>query len=129
MYPSLNAFAVAKEVREEFLRSDLEVVVDSVELGLYLAIIYQNKRKDLDVLGLDDKIPKRRSRGKDIKITTDEVTSARRRGERPPGSDKSLFRERESEPRSDETRLMFALVLEEGIKIVMNHHTHTFQGD
>ena len=53
MFPNLNKDEVAKVAAEEFMRSDVEVEVDATELGLYLAITYQGRREELQVLGLD----------------------------------------------------------------------------
>ena len=43
MFPRLNREKVASIVAEEFLRSGLKVEVDPVELGLYLAVAYQDR--------------------------------------------------------------------------------------
>ena len=54
MFPALQHEGVARTCREEFLRSDLVVEeVDVEALGLYLAILYQDRRGELADLGLD----------------------------------------------------------------------------
>ena len=69
-------------MKEVYLRSDLEVELDAVELGLYLAVIYQGRREELEALGLDQVVQKRRHpRAKTILITTSEQTL----GQKPSG--------------------------------------------
>ena len=48
LFPSLKAKKVAEVVRRRFLESDLKVEVDEGEVALYLAIKYQDRRKELE---------------------------------------------------------------------------------
>ena len=72
MYPNLNIEKVAEITATEFLESGLKVELDKNELSLYLAIIYQGKkREEIVALGLDEVIPKRRCpRARAVMITT-----------------------------------------------------------
>ena len=58
MFPNLNVDRVAEVAATEFLESDLKVEVDRKELGLYLAILFQGRREELETLGLDSVVPK-----------------------------------------------------------------------
>ena len=60
MFPNFNREEVARVAAEELMRSDLEVHVDGVELGLYLAIVYQQRRQELVDLSLDQVVQKRK---------------------------------------------------------------------
>ena len=72
MFPSFVHKEVARTCREEFLRSNLKVEVDGVALGLYLAIIYQIRRQELENLGLDEVIQRRiHPRARKIQISTE----------------------------------------------------------
>ena len=72
MFPSLVASDVAKVVKEEYMRAQMEVEVDDNELSLALAILMS--REELEDLGLGDVVAKRRRRGRPILITTKWVT-------------------------------------------------------
>ena len=75
MYPNLQHEGVARTCREEFLRSDMIIEeVDTKALGIYIAILYQDKKEELEALGLDKVVPRRaHPRVKKILITTEEV--------------------------------------------------------
>ena len=75
MYPSLEHADVALTCRKEFLRSAMTIEeVDPVALGLYLAIKYQDRRAELDELGLGNVVQKRKNpRARKILITTEKV--------------------------------------------------------
>ena len=121
MFPNLKREEVARVAAEEFLRSDIEVEVDVVELGLYLAIIYQGRREELEALGLGEVVQKRRhARARTILITTDEVLARRE-----DGSGESRFLEQERRPNKEEERRMFSLALQEAIKAAMSHHVYS----
>ena len=60
MYPNLQHEGVARTCREEFLRSDLTIEeVDTKALGIYIAILYQDRREELETLGLGQVVPRR----------------------------------------------------------------------
>ena len=74
MFPSFDHEEVARICKEEFLRSDLEVKVDHLELGLYLAILFQGREVELQELGLEEVVHKRiHPNARRILITTGEV--------------------------------------------------------
>ena len=92
------------------MKSDLVVEeLDVQALGVYLAILYQDRRGELVELGLDGVVPKRRHpRARKILITTEEVLEP---GERTV----SKFLSTEMQPTREQVRLMFALAIEAGI--------------
>ena len=57
MFPSLKHKEVVRICREEFLKADLKVDMDVIVL--YLAIQYQDRRKELEDLGLNMVVPKK----------------------------------------------------------------------
>ena len=60
MFPNLQHEGVARTCREEFLRSDLVIEeVDTEALGIYLALLYQDRRRELEALGLGRVVQKR----------------------------------------------------------------------
>ena len=124
MYPNLHRKTVAKVVASEFLRSDLEVEVDSKELGLYLAILFQGRRRqELEDLGLGEVVQRRRHpRAKPILMTTDEVLSRGQEGD-------SRFLNQEREPTREEKRLMLSLALQEAVEACMGNHIYSLVGD
>lgn len=88
---------------EEFLKSDLNIEVDTTELALYLAIMID--KDELQKLGLSDVVHKRISTGgRKTGITTEEISN---RGNKT----KSLFHGPARAPTRDETRLMLSLAL------------------
>ena len=124
MYPSFDRDEVAWVVASEFLMSDLEVEVDSEELGLYLAIIYQQRRQELEDRGLDDVVQKRRHpRAKRILMTTDEILNRKEWGG--DNNNNSKFFEQERKPNKEEERLMLSLALEEAVKSCMDNHSYS----
>ena len=121
MYPNMEQEGVARTCREEFLRSDLVVEeVDTASLGLYLAITYQDRREELVQLGLDTVVQKRKHpRAKKILITTDEATEAEAKTE-------SKFHPQEQQPTREQTKLMMALAIEQGILAVFQQHYYSW---
>ena len=119
MYPNLKIDKVADIAASEFLEADLKIEVDKKELGLYLAIIFQGKRReDLVTLGLDEVIPRRRHpRAKTVLISTEEVLN--RKGE---GETESKFLEAERQPTEAETRQMFGLALKDLYEVAHIQH-------
>ena len=80
MFPELDMEEVASVAAQEFLRSDLQVEVDSKELGLYLAILFQERREELEQRGLGEVVQRRRHpRARRIEITTSEVLARNER--------------------------------------------------
>ena len=126
MFPNLNVERVAEITASEFLRSDLKVEVDKKELSLYLAILFQGgRRRELEVLGLDDVVPKRRHpRARAVLISTEEVLNRREAGDT-----ESKFLEAERQPNEAEIRLMFSVALKELVKTCMNSHTYSIGAD
>ena len=98
---------MAKTCREEYRRSHLTVQeVNTEALGLYLAIAYQDRRKELIALGLDRVVQKRKfPKAKKILITTEEVTE-------PGEKTLSKFHPQEQQPTKDQEKLMLSLALE-----------------
>ena len=98
--------------------------VDTVALGLYLAILYQDRRGELLALGLDQLVQKRlHPKAKKILITTEEVLE-------PGDKTTSKFYPREQEPTAEQERLMLALALEQGILATFKSHYYSFdQGE
>ena len=121
MYPALRHEEVTKTCREEFLRSNITIEeVDIDALGIYLAILYQDRRGELVNLGLDDVVQKRRHpRARKILITTEEILEP---GERTV----SKFLPPVRQPTREEEKLMMALALEEGILAVFKQHYYSF---
>ena len=69
MFPSLK-HRVARIYKEEFLKGEVDVDV----IGLYLAIQYQDRRKELEDLGLDRVVPERiHPKAKKVLKTTEEI--------------------------------------------------------
>ena len=126
MFPSLQIEEVADICATEFLHSDLEVELVKDELCLYLAIMYQGKRREhLEDLGLDQVVPKRRHpRARPVTISTDEVLN---RGEG--ANQDSKFLPAERQPTESETRMMFSLALKELIKVCMKNHAYSVGQD
>ena len=126
MFPNLNVERVAEIAASEFLESNLKIEVDEKELSLYLAIIFQGRRREeLEVLGLDDVVPKRRHpRARAVLISTDEILNRRETGET-----ESKFLEAARQPTVAEVRLMFSLALKELVKVCMNSHTYSVGAD
>ena len=75
MFPNLQHKGVARTCREEFLKSGVTIeYVDTVALGIYLAILYQDRRAELKALGLDQVVQKSlHPKAKKILIPTEEV--------------------------------------------------------
>ena len=124
MFPSLKHKEVARTCREEFLRSSLTLEeVDTVALGLYLAIIYQDRRQELVGLGLDLVVQKRKfPKAKKILITTEEVMQ-------PGDKTVSKFWPQQMTPSKEQEKLMMALALEEGFLAVFGSHYYSFNGE
>ena len=75
--------------------------VNTEALGLYLAIAYQDRRKELIALGLDRVVQKRKfPKAKKILITTEELKTV------------SKFHPQEQQPTKDQEKLMLSLALE-----------------
>ena len=108
---------MARTCREEFLRSDLIIKeVDTEALGIYLAILYQDRRRELEALGLGRVVhPKARK----ILITTEEVLE-------PGEKTTSKFLPREQVPTREQEKLLLALALEQGILATFKHHYYSF---
>ena len=125
MYPNLNVEKVAEISASEFLKSGLKIELDRKELGLYLAIIYQGRRREeLTILGLDAVVPRRRHpRARTVLISTDEVLN------RKDGEMESKFLLPERQPTEAETQLMFSLALKEMVKVCMESHTYSIGTD
>ena len=126
MFPNLNVERVAEISASEFLESDLKIEVDRKELSLYLAILFQGGRRDeLEVLGLDEVVPRRRHpRARAVLISTEEVLNRRESGDT-----ESKFLEAERQPTEAEVRLMFGLALKELVKVCMKSHTYSIGAD
>ena len=126
MFPNLNVKRVAEISASEFLESDLKVEVDGKELSLYLAILFQGgRREELEVLGLDEVVPRRRHpRARAVLISTDEVLNRREAGDT-----ESKFLEAERQPTEAEVRLMFSLALKELVNVCMRSHTYSIGAD
>ena len=75
MFPNLQHEGVARTCREEFLKSDLTIEeVDTKALGIYIAILYQDRKEELEALSLSQVVLRRvHLRAKKILITTEEV--------------------------------------------------------
>ena len=125
MFPNLNVDRVAEVAATEFLESDLKVEVDRKELGLYLAILFQGRREELETLGLDSVVPKRRHpRARAVLISTEEVLNRKESGETV-----SKFLDAERQPSEAEVRLMFSLALKELVRVCMKSHTYSVGAD
>ena len=110
MFPNLQHEGVARTCREEFLKSDLTIEeVDTKALGIYIAILYQDRKEELEALSLSQVVPRRvHLRAKKILITTEDV--------REPGEKTtSKFLPREQLPTKEQEKLLLALALEQGI--------------
>jgi hypothetical protein len=124
LYPSLKAEKVAKVVAEEYRASELKIEVDTMALGLYLAIMVG--REVLVRMGLGE-VTHRRKKGEEgpgrkIGITTAEVTQETVKEEN------KLFVPPERSPTQEEDREMVALALEIAIKVAMGNHLYSFNG-
>ena len=120
-YPSLSIEDCAELVHEEWLESDLDLKVDTVELGLYLAIVCD--REDLVNVGLGDVTSTRVSKnGRKPGITTPEVLT---RG------DKVIpkFKPPARQPTEVEKRMMVSLALKSLILASLKNHIFSFNGD
>ena len=92
-------------------------------IRLYLAIQYQDRRKELEDLGLDRVIPKRiHPKAKKILITTEEILE-------PGPKTVSKFHPVETVATLEQEKLMLALALEQGILAVFSHHYYSFNGE
>ena len=107
-------------VQEEWLRSDLDIKVDSVELGLYLAIVCE--REELIRWGLGDVTSTRVSKnGRKPGITTPEVIA---RG------DKVIpkFDPPARQPNLAEKKMMVSIALKYLILASLKNHVFSFNG-
>ena len=121
MFPRLNNVKVARVAAEEYLRSGLKVEVDPVELGLYLAVLYQDRREELEALGLADVVQRRKfPKARKILITTKELLE---RGQ--DGAAESKFLPPARAATEEEKRQMFALALEAAVLTCMDHHSYS----
>ena len=117
-YPSFDVPVVSELAAQEFMRSDLSLEVDDIELGLYVAICYG--RDDLVALGLGDVTHTRVSqRGRKPGITTPEVT-ARSDNIEP------KFVPPVRQPSDDERKQLTALALKQLILVVLQNHIFSF---
>ena len=92
---------------------------------LYLAILFQGRREELEALGLDSVVPKRRHpRARAVLISTEEVLNRKESGETV-----SKFLEAERQPSEAEVRLMFSLALKELVRVCMKSHTYSVGAD
>ena len=125
MFPRLNRDKVACVVAEEFIRSGLKVEVDSVELGLYLAVAYQDRRGELEALGLAEVVQKRKfPRARKVTVTTKEFLE--RGGD---GAAESRFNPPERQATEAETKQMFALALKVAVKACLENHCYSLGTD
>ena len=121
MFPNLYIEKVARVAAEEYLRSGLQVEVEVEELLLYVAIQYQGRRAELETLGLEEVVPRRKHpKAKTVLITTDEVFNRKK-----DGSTASKFLKAVRDPTEEEVRVLFSLALEEAIKVCMSSHTYS----
>ena len=124
LYPSLKAEKVAKVVAEEYRASELKIEVDTMALGLYLAIMVG--RAELVRMGLGEVTHRRKKGeggpGRKIGITTAEVTQETVKEEN------KLFFPPERSPTQEEERERVALALEIAIKVAMGNHMYSFNG-
>ena len=104
MFPRLKADQVARIVKEEYLKADIDTEVEDTEVGLMLAILVE--REELERLGLGEVTCRRKRKGKRFLITTKWIV-----GERG-GKAENLFHDPERAPTAEERRLMFAMVVE-----------------
>ena len=139
LYPSLKADEVAKLVSKAFLDSSLEVEVDDLALGLYLALTVS--REELTKLGLarvTHTWKKAATGSSPPGITTAEVfgkVKDQEETEFDEGEDteeekvdKSLFNLPKASPTYLQRRKMMSLAIEVGIKACMNGHMYQFDG-
>ena len=119
MFPNLQHEGVARTCREEFLKSDLTIEeVDTKALGIYIAILYQDRKEELEALSLSQVVPRRvHLRAKKILITTEEVLE-------PGEKTTSKFLPREQLPTKEQEKLLLAL--EQGILATFKHHYYSF---
>ena len=125
MFPNLQHEGVARTCREEFLRSDLVIEeMDTEALGIYLALLYQDRRRELEALGLGRVAQKRvHPKARKILITTEEVLE-------PGAKIVSKFLPREQVPTREQEKLMLVLALEQGILATFKNHYYSFdQGE
>ena len=114
----MNIDDCAEIVAREWFNSDLDIVVDPEELGLYLAIAYN--REDLEDLGLGDVTSTRVSRnGRKPGITTAEVL------ERGPKVIPK-FKAPAMAPTPDQKKKMVSLALKGFILASLKNHTFSF---
>ena len=121
MYPALRHSEVARTCREEFMKLTLSIEeVDATALGLYLGILYQDRRKELVQLGLDKVVQKRKNpKAKKILISTEEVLE-------PGPKTISKFHPPEQQPSREQKKLMISLALEQGILAVFKQHYYSW---
>ena len=121
MFPRLDTVMVARVAAEEILRSGLKVEVDAVKLGLYLSVLYQDRRGELEALGLAEIVQRRKCpKAKKIMITTEKLLE---RGQ--DGQDESKFLPPERAATDEEKKKIFALALEAGVTTCMNQHSYS----
>ena len=121
MYPSLDVPEVARVAAELWEESGLELNLNTEELSLYLAVTI--KWGELEELGLGDMTHTRLKKGgASPGITTKEVISGQ-------PSTKSLFRKTLRNPTRKETSQMFKLAFENLIRVAMQEHMYSFNGE
>ena len=119
LYPSLKAKQVAEEISAVYLELELEVEVDTHQLGLYLVMVAG--REEMVRQGLKHVTPTRRHTGGSAPgITTAEVFG---------GEDcDTKFIQARRKPTKGQRRKMMALAIKLGIVTVMKNHTYRFNG-
>ena len=122
LYLSLQTDIVAETISNEYLKSDLEINVDSDELGLYLTLILS--KEEIEVENLQDVTAQWRHEGHGKKpgITTAKVLADTR------AKGNTKFDRPKRSPTKQEKRKMVAMAIKAGIKIVMKSHVYRFNG-
>ena len=121
MFPALDIPECARIAAEMWFESGMEINLDTEELGLYLAVTVDRAR--LEELGLAEFCHARiKTRGAHPGITTKEILSR-------DSKTKSLFHKPAKVPSKEQARLMFKVALQIMIKVCMQEHLYSFNGE
>ena len=121
MFPALDIPECAKIAADMWYKSGMELNLDTEELGLYLALTVDRAR--LEELGLADFCHARiKTRGAHPGITTKEVLNRDSKA-------RSLFHKPTKLPSEDQARVMFKVAFEIMIKVCMQEHLYSFNGE
>ena len=121
LYPNLNIPDTVKIVGEMFIESKMEIKgVDHKELSLYLSL--NRSREQLEIIGIENCCPKRRSnRGLKPTITASGIKTKKSERYGP-------WNFPVEKPTKQQIKLMLMEAIKVGLEVVLNNHIYTYDG-